>query len=73
MYIQYISVCIFNIAPCTHGSVLILNHNGQPTTSDEGIVSLCVNGTWTAVCDFNWNYKEASVACSAAGYSSYGK
>lgn len=61
-----------NIAPCAHGSVSLLNHYGGPTTDNEGVVALCINGTPSAVCDFGWSYEEASVACRAGGYSSYG-
>lgn len=76
-YISALLLCIcpiYYIAPCTHGSVTILDYNGRPIEDNEGIVAVCMNGVWSAICDNMWGFEDASVACSnIPGYSPYGK
>ena len=49
---------------CTNGTVRI---NGG-STSNSGVVEVCVNSTWGAVCANNWNIWEASIVCRELGY-----
>ena len=38
-------------------------------TGDEGIVQICLNGVWGALCDYNFKDSDAGVVCHSAGYS----
>ena len=38
----------------------------------RGIVEVCVNGSYTRVCDDGWDNSDASVVCSQMGFSRYG-
>ncbi|XP_019862605.1 PREDICTED: deleted in malignant brain tumors 1 protein-like [Amphimedon queenslandica] len=37
-----------------------------------GRVELCVERTWTTLCDQTWDFNDAAVTCRQLGYSSYG-
>ena len=53
---------------CIYGSVR-LSGGLIPT---EGRVEVCVNGRWSAVCHYNWNYQDAFVVCRQLGYPASG-
>lgn len=39
------------------------------STEYEGVVQLCNStGEWEAVCDYNWDCTESTVACKQLGY-----
>ena len=40
---------------------------------EAGTVEYCVSGTWKAVCDTNWDYREAFVVCRQLGFPATGK
>ena len=72
--IQRIFFYFMHAAPCIHGSVSLLDYTGAPTNSGSGIVALCMRGIWTAVCDYFWGFRAASVACRGfPGHSPYGR
>ena len=39
---------------------------------EAGTVEYCVSGTWRAVCDSNWDYKDAFVVCRQLGLPATG-
>ena len=71
----YIHISCFSphAAPCIDGSLSLLDYTAIPTTNREGILRICLNGTQGTVCDSEWGFEEASVACSALGFSPFGK
>ena len=42
-------------------------------TDTEGVVQVCLNGTYVQVCTAEWNIAEASVVCRQLGRSGDGK
>ena len=50
---------MFTALSCTHGDVCLVG--GE--TSYEGIVEICLSGTWMLVCGYNWNVNESTVVC----------
>ena len=69
----------FLIAPCTEGgSVELIQSSGSVSTSTSGIIRVCGNYSITPsnnhqlICDYGWDFDDASVACKSTGYSPYG-
>lgn len=54
---------------CTDGEVRLSGSN----LKRAGRVELCVETTWTSLCDQSWDVEDAQVACRELGYSPYGK
>ena len=50
---------MFTALSCTHGDVRLVG--GE--TSYEGLVEICLSGTWMLVCGYNWNVNESTVVC----------
>ena len=57
----YSDIIIFTaLHTCTHhGDVGLVG--GE--ISNEGIVEICLNGTWVSVCDSSWSVRESTVVC----------
>ncbi|XP_019858318.1 PREDICTED: deleted in malignant brain tumors 1 protein-like, partial [Amphimedon queenslandica] len=53
---------------CNDGDVRL---SGSSVTY-AGRVELCVERTWTTLCDQTWDFNDAAVTCRQLGYSSYG-
>ena len=51
----------------------LITSSGTLSSTASGIVHVCLNGTKGIVCDYDWGFPDAFVACRAAGYSPYGK
>ena len=73
LYEQQFLTVLSHVAPCTHGSVSLLDYSGTPILTKDGILRICLNKTQGTICDNSWGYRDASVACNALGYSPYGK
>ena len=57
-----------NLGLCTDGKVRLRGS----TNVLIGRVEVCVNGTWTTVCDEYWDDNDARVICQQLGHSPYG-
>lgn len=67
MYIELsLSMCV---GVCTDGKVRLSDSSNELI----GRVEVCVNGTWTTICDAHWNDSDATVICRQLGHSNYGK
>ena len=42
--------------------------NGNIISENKGTVEIFYNGTWGTVCDNNWGFTEAEVACHMLGF-----
>ena len=69
IYLPFISV--FQ-GPCEEGKVVLTGYLGS-FRSTNGIIMLCLNSVLTTICDYNWDYTAASLACKDAGLSPYGR
>ena len=60
------------IVGCSDGEVAIELTSISP---DESVVvpKICFDSSWKTVCDWNWSYSDATVACRHSGASSYGR
>ena len=60
-------------APCVEGTMeLISPYYGRLSTTTSGIVTICINGVRSLICDSNWDFVSAGIACEYLGYSPYG-
>ena len=48
------------LSTCTHHGDI---HLAGGVTSYEGIVEICLRGSWVSVCDGSWNVHESTVVC----------
>ena len=53
---------------CTDGKVRL----SSPSSQLIGRVDVCVNGTWSTICDDHWTNTDAIVICRQLGHSTYG-
>ena len=56
------------IESCNSGETRLVGSDIQ----SAGRVELCIDATWTTICDANWDLRDAQVACQHFGYSPYG-
>ena len=40
--------------------------------NNSGRIEICIETTWTSLCDQSWDFKDAQVVCKELGYSPYG-
>ena len=52
------------LVPCIHGDVRL----ADGSTSFEGRVEICIDGTYGTVCDDFWDDTDAEVVCRQTGY-----
>ena len=58
---------------CTYGNIHLYNSVNESTVSDDGMLQICDNAKWTAVCDYNWQCNHAVIACKQLGFSNPSK
>ena len=51
-------------AGCEGGDVRVVNGS----VSNEGLVELCLNGRWGAICGDAWDAVDATVLCTQLGF-----
>ena len=56
-------------ANCTNGDVRLIGGNNIT----EGLVEICVSGTWGSICDDSWGAQEMSVVCKQLGLQTAGE
>ena len=49
---------------CQDGEVRLMN-GSMP---NEGLVEICFNGRWGAICHDDWDVEDATVLCNQLGY-----
>ena len=52
------------LVSCSHGDVQLVDGS----TSLEGRVEICIDGTYGTVCDDSWDDDDAEVVCRQIGY-----
>ena len=57
------------IGVCEEGDVRL--QGGRLET--EGRVEICINETWSTICDNGWSINDANVVCQQLGFLSIGK
>ena len=61
----------FPLTLTAQNALRVRNPNSTlPGSQYEGIVEVFHNGEWGTVCNTNWNYHTAFVACRTAGFNS---
>lgn len=58
-----------SVEACEEGSVRV---RGPRNSRLGGRVEVCVELSWTTICDTSWDNLDASVICSQLGFSRYG-
>ena len=64
--LHYMKYCFTGV--CIDGKVSLQGTNKALI----GRVEVCVNGTWTTVCNEHWDDNDARVICQQLGHSPYG-
>ena len=74
MYLNHISGNGRGGSGCSHKELQLISRGEVTTNSRAGIVQLCIDGQWKAVCWRNgWNIHTANVACRQLGYLDNGE
>ena len=62
--INYLSCAVI----CQERSVRLVDGN----TNTEGRVEVCINETWSTICDNRWSTTDANVVCGQLGFLNRG-
>ena len=52
---------------CVNGSLRLWSSYSTITPPGEGMLQICVSGSWQVVCDDGWGCNDAIVACRQLG------
>ncbi len=57
------------VVVCREGAVQLVDG----TRNTEGRVEVCVNETWSTICDNRWSVSDANVVCGQLGFLNRGE
>ena len=58
----------FCTGACDDDDVRLYSQNTGSTLKDNGMVQICQDGQWVAVCDYGWTQTHSIVVCKELGY-----
>lgn len=64
LYICLLPSAVSAGSQCDNGAVRLVNGSVQ----NEGLVEICFNGRWGAVCEDGWGIEDATVLCGQLGF-----
>ena len=65
--------CLHILVHIHSGFLILIGSNGAVRLTgglvpQQGNVEVCLSGSWSRVCDRNWDYKDSFVVCRQLGY-----
>ena len=63
MYFKLIMITLWTVSNCVNDSIRLING----TSSNNGVVEICLDGVWGSIISYSWNNIDASVVCRELG------
>ena len=60
---------LFYAGACDDDEVRLYSKNSSSAVTDNGMIQICQDGQWVAVCDYGWTQTHSIVVCKELGYS----